>query len=177
MDGFWKAAVAYSFLWNWPISSVPLFLPPAKMPEKLFHLYHQPTEPPARTRLRRRPPPRGSWVSSLPLFPSSPLFSHKGNASLNVAQHVCVSLRWPASRHKMLRPEPQEEKKNTTSVLTRSDGAVSRELVPWPLPEHLWHMFAQWQHMQSQWSAVYEVRAAMEMQHHPSVACAHWVWC
>lgn len=60
---------------------------------------------------------RELWVSSLPLFPSGPLLSHKGSAGLNMVQRVCVSLRWPASRHEMLRPEPQGKRSECVDAL------------------------------------------------------------
>lgn len=165
MEELWKAVVAYS-QWNRPISSVPLSpVPPAKMPEKSFHLYYQPTEPPARTWLRRQFFPTGAeWARSL-FSPPAHCSLTKAAAAwmwLNMFAWVSVDLR-----HATKCCDLSRRKKN--QVLTRSDRAISRE--------YLWHMFAQWQHMQSQWSAVYEVRGAMEMQHHPSVASAHWAWC
>lgn len=120
---------------------------------------------------------RELWVSSLPLFPSGPLFSHKGSASLNMVQRVCVSLRWPASRHEMLRPEPQGKRSECVDALgakrlasARSGGRRQSTCGT------LTSVCSAAAHAKLR-SSMYEVRAAMEMQQHPSVTSVRWALC
>lgn len=131
MEELWTAVVAYSCLWNGPIGNQQWFPLPSSSCQKgqrnrsicTINLENLP----ARTQPRRQLLPCRSRVRALPLFPSSPLFPNKGSAGLNVAQHVCVSLRWPASRHKMLQTEPQEEKKKPPPVYWRARTEPSCE--------------------------------------------------